>query len=276
MTQYKSVVYDDSPDILETGQLELMPGLTAKEIIEAEWMATLSKGVMIVTGEPRSGKDLFGNVFSWKMKRYFGKEILRDEAPRSHFGNYIPFNRGTVNDDLQEMAEVLAEKNNNTNRTKMQKMSMLADEWLEHTGNALLKNKVLYLTEFGGYMHNRAPMSPMNIFLGRILRRWGHLDLLVIGTTQLKHELDKYTCLPWVTHEVRCKWSFAIPNTGLYHIHRVRTVTSAGAISVRRKMIRYVIDGGESREVLDGKRYFDLFNSKSAPMIKPSLTMKEA
>lgn len=210
-------IFDDAPDLLETGQLSLMPGLTDAEYEEAIWMATLSKGVMIVTGEPRSGKDLFGNVFAWKMKRYFGKEILRDEPPRRSFGSYIPFNRGTVNEDLLDMAKIVNEKGE-TNKVKVQKMNMLADDWLEHTGSALLKDKVLYLTEFGGYMHNRAPMSPMNIFLGRILRRWGHLDMLVIGTTQLKHELDKFTCLPWITHEVRCKWSIQKPDTGLYHL----------------------------------------------------------
>lgn len=261
--------YDDAPDLMETGELTLAEGLSDAEYEEAMWMASLSRGVMIVTGSPRSGKDLFGNVFAWKMKRYFNKQILRDEAPRRLFGDYIPFDRNTINEDIQEMEEIILERS--TNKVKIQRMSMLADDWLEHKGNKILRNNVLYLTEFGGYMDRRRPMNPMNIFLSRILRRWGHLDLLVIGTTQLKSELDIHRCTPFVTHEARCKWSMLRENTGNYAIVRVKTITPTGAVEIGGKPIQYRIDGGLPREVLGGKRYFDLYNSKSAPVSIPAV-----
>lgn len=267
------LLYDDSPDLEERGLVELVEGLTEEEMQEAlTIIAPLSKGVMIVTGAPRSGKDLFGNTFAWKMKTYLkGRKVLRDEIPREAFGEYTLFNPTTLGEELMEMEELLEEELDKrkltrkrvSNRVLSHIMSNIADRWLEYKGNDLLRNTVLYLTEFSGYMYNRAPFNPMNVFLGRILRRWGHYDMLIIGTTQVKDELDKRTCLPYVTHEVRCSWSKTRLNTGLYNIYRTRTITRTGALEVSHRPIPYFIDGGKPRERLGGKRYFDLFNSKS-------------
>lgn len=269
-----SVLYDDAPDLSETSQLELKDGLIDWEIEDASRIAPLTKGVMIVTGAPRSGKDLFGNWLSWKIKRYFkDKRILRDERPRRLFGSYIPFNPLMLQQDLARMKEVANGKG--TYNDKVSQLDNMAKEWMTFKGEVLLKNAVLYLTEFGGYMYNREPFNPMNRLLGRILRMWGHLDLLVIGTTQQKHELDRYTCIPFITHEVRCKWSLKYRNTGLYNIYPQRYITTTGALEMSSKTISLSIDGGKSRPELDGKRYFDLFNSKSAPQISPKLKIED-
>lgn len=272
------IKYDNSPGLEERGNLELADDLTDSELDEAiNIIAPLSKGVMIVTGAPRSGKDLFGNVFSWKLKNYFkNRKVLRDEIPREPYGEYELFNPTTLAVDLGDMEMQLMEEleNNNISRKRASNrmleymMSNIADQWLEYKGNDLLRDAVIYLTEFSGYMYNRAPFNPMNVFLSRILRRWGHYDLLVIGTTQQKAELDKKTCLPFVTHEVRCRWSKTKQNVGLYNIYRTRMITKNGALEVSGKRIPYMIDGGLPRERLDGLRYFDIFNSKSAYNIR--------
>lgn len=253
--------YDDGPDLVEQGQIKLAEGLTDWEYEDADLLLPFTKGVMIITGDPGSGKDLFGNVIAWKMKRYFGKEVMRDEPPRRLFGPYIPFDRNTINEDLSEMAEISASKD--TNKAKYTRMTMLANEWLDFKGNELLRDKVMYITEFSSWMYNRASLSPINIFMGQILRRWRHFDLLVIGSTQLKSELDPKTCLPYVSHEVRCKWSSLRPDTGNYTICKVRSITNKGVVNVGGGIVPYRLDGGAARDSLDGARYFDLYNSKS-------------
>ena len=266
-------LFDDDPDLEESSSLQLNDGLTAEDIGLARLIAPFSKGVIIVTGAPRSGKDMFGNWLAYQVRRLFrGKKVLRDEKPRRLFGAYIPFNEFILNQDIARMKEVADGKGSKT--SKSAEMDRLADDWLKTKGEFLLQNAVLYLTEFGRYMYNREPFNPMNRLLGRILRMWGHLDLLVIGTTQMRKELDRFTCLPFVTSEVRCKWSLKNSDVGLYNIHPEKTVTSGGAVAMGGKVIPIRLNGRIPRKELGGKRLFDLWNSKSAPQITPTIKIE--
>lgn len=264
--------FDTSPDVADRGQFELIDDLNDDELTEAlSIILPLSKGVCLITGAPRTGKDLFANVYTWKQKTYIKDRIVyRDEPPREPYGDYTLFNQSTLGMELIELEERLEEeiadrgmsKKRLSQRAWSYIMSDIADRWLDENGERF-RNGIIYLTEVSRYQKNREPFKPMNILLGQLWRRWGHLDLLAILTTQWKKELDKTTCLPYITHEVRCQWSQTRVNTGLYNIYPVRTVTSKGVFEVSGKVIPYVIDGGKPRERLNGKRYYDLYNSKS-------------
>lgn len=264
--------FDDSPDVAERGNYELIDDLTDEELEEAiSILLPLSKGICLVTGAPGSGKDLFSNTYAWKQKTYLkDRHVKRDEIPRIAFGEYEPFNMSTLGmaliDFEERLEEEVIERGMSTRRLSQRAwsyiMSDIADKWLDENGE-MFRNAIIYLVEVSRYQKNREPFKPINIFLGQLWRRWRHYDLLAILSTQWKKELDKTTCLPYVTHEVRCKWSMTRANTGIYNIVPVRTVGSTGVFEVAGTRIPYVIDGGKPRDRLNGKRYFDLYNSKS-------------
>ena len=264
--------FDNSPDIAERGNFELVDDLTDVELDEAlNIILRLSKGICLVTGAPRTGKDLFANTYTWKQKTYLkDRTVYRDEIPREAYGEYELFNQSTLGmallDFEEQLEEEIIERGMSKRRLSQRAwgyiMSDIADRWLDENGE-MFRNSIIYLTEISRYQKNREPFKPVNIFLGQLWRRWGHYDMLAVLTTQWKKELDKTTCLPYVTHEVRCKWSMTRPNTGLYNIIPVRMVGRTGVFEVAGRRIPYTIDGGKPRERLNGKRYFDLYNSKS-------------
>ncbi len=87
-------LFNDSPEPDELYGFELQDDLTEEEIEEALEIADkrrFLRGTMIVTGGIGSGKDLFGNVLSYKIKRYFkNRTVLRDEKARKLYGYYEP------------------------------------------------------------------------------------------------------------------------------------------------------------------------------------------
>ncbi|KKN41648.1 hypothetical protein LCGC14_0721230 [marine sediment metagenome] len=265
-------LFDDTLEPDEIYETRLNPGLSDAEVKEALRLYPFSRGVMIVTGMPGAGKDLYGNVLSWKLKRYFrDKKVLRDERPRRLYGWYEPFDETVLMEEFRKMKVVavggLPKEISRTDTETITNVASISNKWFTSAGGVKLQNSVLYLTEFWRYMHNRNPFNPMGIAVGGILKNWRHMDLLVLGTAQQKQELDRISCLPYVTHEVRCQWAKTLPNTGVYHIYPVRYVGTAGVLEMKGKMINMIIDGGRPRAELGGKKYFQLYNSKSAPQM---------
>lgn len=262
-----NMYYPDTEEEEGLYNVELNPSLTEQEIDEALKLYKLSRGIMIVTGMPGSGKDLWGNVLTWKLRRFFkGKKVFRDEKPRKIFGYYEPFDDTTIMHEfvqlISELNEELPDEISRKDIEAVKKMADLSNQWLARIGEEKLKNSVLYQTEFWRFMHNRKPFSPTGILMGAIIKRWRHLDLLVVGTAPLKRELDAISCLPYVTHEVRCS-ATTDPNKFQYRFFPVRYVGTRGVLEVAGKPIPFIIDGGKHREELGGKRYFDLYVSKS-------------
>lgn len=262
-------MFDDSPEDDELYGFELQDNLTEEEIEEALKIANkwhLLRGLMIVTGPIGSGKDLWANVLSYKLKRYFkGRKAFKDEKPRKLFGYYEPFDTLTVAQELTSDGE-LPKEISRQNMKVFKHIASLSEQWLLTIGEEKLHNGVLQMTEFWRYMHNRQPFNPMGILLGAIIKRWRHLDLLIIGNAPRRHELDRYSCLHYVTHDVRCSW---VGNgVAQYRVIPVQYVSTVGILKKRGKDIKITIDGNKPRESLNGKRYFDLFVSKSRTSIQ--------
>ena len=210
--------YDD-----ETG-VKFAPGLTEEEIQQAKMLYHLFNelwGVCVVKGDPGTGKDLFGNYLTWKIKRFFPhKRIMRDEKPYPLYGPYAGmFNEEVLQDNLRNM-RAIAKGMKITEVDKV--MDKAADEWVKGEGEVLLKNSVLYLTEYWRYCYNREAMNPMNKTMGAIHKTKRHLDCLIIGTTQLLSELDKKTSKPWIDWITTCTRS-RVNKTGFtYFIQKVK------------------------------------------------------
>jgi hypothetical protein len=214
----ESTGYDD-----ETG-VRLAPGLTDDERKQATILYRLFNelwGVCVVKGDPGTGKDLFGNYISHKIKRYFPwKRVLRDERPRRLFGSYAGlFNEEVIQSDLTKMRAIAS----GTRVTELDAvMEKAADDWVKGSGEVLLKNSLLYLTEYWRYCYNREPHSPMNKTMGAIQKVKRHLDCLVIGTTQLVEELDRKTAKTWIDWEVTCTRSVTNKTGFAYYVQKVK------------------------------------------------------
>lgn len=275
MTVKELEVLDDSlfdgEGNAEVPTLELNPNLAPWEIEQAKSLRRMTRGVMLITGMPGSGKGLLANVIAWKLKHYFGFRILRDDRPRKLFGNYTPFNEDTLLSDVAKMEEIATGDLPKEVRTKKakQKLTEQLGKWRTIQGDVMMKNSVILLDEFWRYFHNRRPMNPMGILLGGVVKVWRHLDCLIIGISQQRKELDRFSCLPYVTHEVRVSWSVTRPDTADCTFFPVRYVGSRGILEVTGKKKMFHVNGARPRPELGGARYYDLYNSKSAIALRP-------
>ena len=250
-------LFDDTTGYDEEIGVKVADELSEEEKHQATALYNLFNGlwgVCVVAGDPGTGKDLFGNYISYKIKRYFPwKRVLRDEKPRRLFGGYAGlFNEDVLREDLGRMRELATGKSAVALDTVMEKA---ADDWVADSGQVLLKNSLLYLTEYWRYCYNREPHNPMNKTMGGIHKEKRHLDVLLIGTVQLLTELDKKTCLPWIDWRVTCSHS-AINKTGFtYFVERVKYDRRLDMLATLSRIpFRISFDAGKPRSYLgDGK-----------------------
>lgn len=239
----------------ETG-LKLPDGLSPEDAYRARQLYNLFNGlwgVVIAVGDPGSGKDTFFNYITHRMKTYFPwKRILRDEKPRLLYGPYAGlFNEEVLQEDLAKMREIAIGVSSSQIDRILQRV---ADAWVTKKGVVLLKNSILYLTEFWRYCYNREPHNPMNKTMGAIHKEKRHIDCLVMGTTQLVSELDKKTCLPWVDWRVTCARSRVNRTRFTYFTERVKYDKRMDILIPISKAFTISIDAGKPRSYLgDGK-----------------------
>jgi len=249
-------LFDESAGYEDDIGIRVAKGLTEQERQQAGILYRLFNelwGVCIVVGDPGSGKDTFGNYMSYILKRYFpDKRILRDEKPRKLFGSYAGlFNDRVLSEDLAKMREVAK----GVGAAKIDgAMEKAADEWVSSTGNVLLKNSVLYLTEYWRYCYNREPHNPMNKTMGAIHKEKRHINLLIIGTAQLISELDRKTCKPWLDWRVTCARSRRDSTRYTYFIEKVRYDRRTDVLISASKPLAIPVDAGKPRSFIgDGK-----------------------
>lgn len=241
---------------------------------EIELFKTLYRGVMLVTGKPRSGKDLYGVLFCLLMKLYFGRPILLDFKPKRLFGEYIPFDPQVMIQEINKMAKQAKFISDNTEApmTKAEEdyFANHTQDWLNNH-ETLFKNAILYLSELKRYCYNRNPMSRMNKFIGSLCDIHGHLDLLILGTHVDHREIDYKTYLKNVTIWASCKWSMTRPNNTMVTIRRGSYISDSGSFDVALKPFRYWVDGAAPRNFIGGKRVYDAYNTQNVVNLKPVL-----
>ena len=250
---------------------ELNEGLTDEEIDDALFLVEIGlvRGVAIVVGMPGAGKDLFTNTLTYKIKKYFkNRVVLRDEPPKPLYGFYEPFSEETLLADVDKLNKI-AKGESKPKLTTAKNMTDAIAKWQTEEGEVKMQNSIIQLSEFWRYFHNRRPMNPMGILMGGVLKTWRHFNCLVIGIAQQKRELDRFSCLPFITHEIRCIWRGGeIPDTTEAHIYPVRSISADGVTETAGESAVLFVDGGKPRKELGGKRYYDLFNSQSAVPLK--------
>lgn len=284
-------LYDQSPTVDDLYDIPLVDGLSPVEIAEANIWRRFYYGVMLVTGKPASGKGLWMAVLGYKNKRFFGRRILLDYKPREAFGLYMPFNESVLVGELEKMREVAAtpiarevgrtdkptraEMVARTDKLTRAEMVALAEKWMSSKGEVYLRGVLMGLDELKRYFHNRRPHNPMGITLGHVLTIHRHLDMIMVGATPFKREIDAISFLPYVTHEVRCSWG----RDGKAHFHIYQTVWisdqwGGGQLNVKGKPFVMTIDGARPRDELGGLCYYDLYNSKDPKALRPSRSIE--
>lgn len=275
--------------------VELNKGLSEQEVEWAEkiidWLTIKGhffgiNGHMIVTGMPRQGKGLFASFFIWLLIHLFkGKHVLSDEALKPAFGPHDIFNEDVLREDIDKMAQMNKDlgikQQKDFAKLKESEKQSLIDGWItDGPGKTLLQNSILRLAEYWRYMFNRRPGSMMNYFMMGILKQWGHMDSFIIGDSHFAHDLDAYTCLPYVNYDVRCTWSNSHPNTVEAKLYRVEFNRAKQClVPVDRKPIPIYICGSLQMPMLGIKEIdkdgnpvyntpFDLYFSKSPPQFK--------
>jgi len=243
--------YDD-----DTG-VKFADGLSLEEKKQAVTLYRLFNelwGICLVLGAPGLGKDQFGNYLSYKIKHYFPwKRVLRDEKPRKLYGAYAGlFNEAVLSEDLARMRQIA--KGVGITRVG-EALDKAADDWVTGSGQVMLKNSVLYLTEYWRYCYNREPHNPMNKTMGAIHRMKRHLDCFVIGTgAGDESELDKKTCLPYIDWKVTCTRSVNNKTGFVYFVQKVKYDRRLDMLTPVSKPFPIAVDAGKPRSDLgDGK-----------------------
>lgn len=273
-------LFDESPTVDDLYSIPFVKGLSESEIVEANVWRRFYYGVMLVTGRPGSGKGLWMIWLAHKMKRFFGRRILLDFKPREPFGLYVPFNEEVLMGELGKLREVAAtaipREVRRNDKLKVEEVKALGAEWMATKGQVFLKGALLALDELKKYFHNRRPHNPLGITLGDGVTTQRHLDMLLVGATPLAREIDAFSFLPYVTHEVRCSWG----SDGMAHYNIYQTVWisgkwGGGQLKLRQtKPFTMALDGAKHRDTLGGLCYYDLYNSKDPKALRPSRSME--
>jgi len=238
----------------ETG-IHLATNLTENERELAARIYGVFNGLMglaIVQGDPGSGKDLFSNWLTHRIKTFFPwKRIVRDEKPRQLYGKYDLFNDKVLAQDLARMKALAVGKKIVDADATLEKA---ADDWVASEGSVLLKQSVLYCTEYWKYCYSRNPHSALNKTMGSIAKTKRHLDCLILGTAQAIVELDKNTCLKWVDWLVSCVRSKNLRAGFTFFVHRVRYDARLEHFQLLSRPDAFAIDAAIPRSDLgDGK-----------------------
>lgn len=258
-----------------TGTIDEFPirkDMDWKQKREAELLLTISRGVMLVTGAPGSGKDLFSVSTAYLNKFYFGRRVLLDFLPFRLFGNYMLFNGDVMMQEINKMAKMSHVANFQTSKDEKEKAQIaenIGTQWAEGEGSLKLQGAILYLQELRRYCHNRNPHGIYNKFIGGLLTQYRHLDMLVIGTHIFAHEIDRFSFLPYVNYRAKCSWSLTRPHTTDVSLTRGSFITNSDAYSVTSKLLTIHVNGSKPQRSLNGDCFFNLYPTKNMVNLKP-------
>ena len=207
-----------------------------------------------------------------------------DYKPRKVFDMFAPpgnkyslFNATFMHEQLDAIAKATGTEiteEDSDKKVKGKKLKDLSQQTDEIAGKWADRNKILLLgavmvlDEFKRYFHNRHPHNPYGKLLGHVIDQWRHLDLLMLGMTPMKRQIDAISCLPHVTHDVKCSWN-GLRDEAECRIFRTRYVGRRGVMELTGKPILVRINGHKPRPELGGHRYYDLWNSKNMHNLRP-------
>jgi len=248
-----------------------------KEAVEK--LAKYQKGMMLVQGDEGAGKDIFLHLLAYKMRRYFGKHVGLDQPPREAFDGNLNWHWNNAECKWEFYGEdgqywkdchphfkfspsVMTEVFSHIDGDDDEAFNI----WWDEIGCNLLNNSVLGMSEFWRYVQRRRAMNKSNLMMGGLIRVHRHYNMLIIGNTQAIEDLDVKMVLQRVSSIARCKWLGN--NTTEAKVQMVKFAGEEGLFKWHKtKPDKFTIDGAERRDMFNGKRVYDIFNSASRTSI---------
>ena len=255
---------DDEDDAM--CEFTLREGLSwyAKKL--AEKLLTIARGVMLITGEPGGGKDLFAVSTSKIFKYCFNRPIILDFKPNRLFGSYKLLGVTEILKIVEEVAKnwkVSGIEGSADSKELAQFMQEAIIKWLlEGEGYDIFKGAVYYISELKKVAYNRNPMSRTNKFIGTLNSVWRHLDLLEMGTHVYANEIDVKAFLQYAKLRTVCTQTLE------QDVFRARVYRGmyAGAdfvvSNISLKPLVLYVNGAEPRDFLGGKSFYGLYKTK--------------
>jgi hypothetical protein len=205
---------------------------------------------------------------------------MLEKKPRLLFGKYIPFNQRILMNEFKRLDENYKTGEISVGRDFAQwskhkdRLNPLMERWLGDNDD-LFYNTGIGLNEFWRYFYNRAPHNPMNKAISPLFKRYRHHNMLVLGITPHKEELDVKSCLQYATHEVRCSQT-ASPGIHKATIYQCRYFSGTSVLEIANTApITLWIDGLAPQKRLGGKCVYDLFNSYERGESVPNVRLEE-
>lgn len=265
---------DENDDM---GGFPLRPGLSWRDSKQAEMYRAISIGTMLIYGERRSGKDMFGISTAYLNKYYFGRPILLDFLPKQSFGEYTLFNAKVMMQEIRKMAKKAGVEGIENTKDQSEYDQFVTEhtvKWAtEGEGLSLFQNAVLYLSELKRYCHNRNPHNRFNKFVGSLNTIVGHLNMLIMGTHVFPGEIDVNSYLNYANIRAHCRWLKPGGDTTQVDISCTSLFSTDGGYTGSRWLLRpLLITGNLPLDCLDGKTWYDCWKSKNAVNLMPVLS----
>lgn len=262
--------YDDTPIGDEIYSNPINPYAHPDTLQYVEPLSQMTRGIIVITGYPGSGKGVFMIFLAWMMRHLFGKKILLDYMPREAFDEFVYpygnryklFDEQVLYGDFDKMKQI-AKGQGLTNLSKTD----LANLWATKEGTVRLKNAVLECDEGHKYFHRRRPFYRMNLALGGLIKVFRHLDLCLVVASPRRNELDVKTLLQYQTHEITMSALKFKPDTYRARVSRIRCISEDGLTESSGRAFFIDVNGKMPREYLNGKCWYDLYNTKNAQSI---------
>ena len=255
---------DDDED--EMQDFPLRDGLSWYARRLAEKLLTIARGVMLISGEPGGGKDLFAISTSAIFKYCFNRPIILDFKPKRLFGNYRLLGVNEILELVEEVAKqyrVSGIESSADSKELAQFMQEAIVKWLlEGEGYKIFRGAIYVVSELKKVAFNRNPMSRTNKFIGTLNSVWRHLDLLEMGTHVYPNEIDVKAFLQYAKLRAYCSQTLR-PNVFRAKIERGMYAGPDFVISnLRMKPLILYIDGKEPRDFLGGDCFYNLYKTK--------------
>jgi len=264
ITERLRFVEDD--DTAEMEDFQIREGLSWSVQKQVEMLRTIARGVMLITGEPGGGKDLFAVSTAALFKYLFNRKIILDFLPKRAFGAYTLYDTHTMIERIKQVArayKVEGIEESEDHKELAQFMEEATVKWLlEGEGYDIFYKAVYYISELKKVAYNRNPMSRTNKFVGSLNTVWRHLDLLLMGTHVTSREIDVKAFLDYAKLRTVCSQTL---EQGIIRakVHRGVFAGPDFVVSnIAMIPLVFTVDGNTPRDFLHGKRYFDLYKTK--------------
>lgn len=157
-------------------------------------------GVVLVTGQQRTGKTTWGASLAWMRREYFGYPVVSNVVLKDAFGEYEYLDTAKLVEEMEKVNKVVdkAVKGKENERIKR----VAEEAW--GAMSIKLRRATILLDEGYAAFERRRGMSPKLLLYSYLVQQWGHYESLIVVMATSRELLDSQRINPFATHEVTC------------------------------------------------------------------------